>query len=80
MAEPNEDEFQAETLSVLKGIFALLLEQRELTKNPFKVELTLARSGLSYKEIAALTGKKQDTVRKSIERARPAEEGADGGS
>jgi DNA-directed RNA polymerase specialized sigma24 family protein len=58
----------------LCGLLAVAIAEREErlgTGGPTRrTEVVLADAGLSYGAIASLTGKKRDSVRKSVERAR----------
>lgn len=70
--ELNRHEIEAS--KALAGILALLIEEREQRvggdKDATKIEVLLARVGLSNEDIAAVTGKNPDAVRKAIERAK----------
>lgn len=61
--------------AALAGILALLIDAREARigddKSAEKIEVLLFRAGLSKDDIAAVTGKQPDAVRKMIERAKP---------
>jgi hypothetical protein len=63
------------TEAALAGILAALIDAREARigneTNPEKSEVLLARAGLSKEDIAIVTGKQPDAVRKVIERAKP---------
>ena len=65
--------------SALAGILALLIDEREERTGDqptgVKTELLLAQAGLSIDEIAAVTGKKYDTVRMAISRGKKASRG-----
>jgi hypothetical protein len=69
--ELNRHEIEAS--KAMAGILALLIEEREERlagdKDATKIEVLLAKAGLSNDDIAAVTGKKPDAVRKAIERA-----------
>jgi DNA-directed RNA polymerase specialized sigma24 family protein len=71
-AEAEAHRLSAE--SALAGILALLAEEREVRvkdeDTAVKTEMLLSRAGLSYKDIAAVTGKKADTVRVTISRGK----------
>jgi DNA-directed RNA polymerase specialized sigma24 family protein len=58
----------------LRGLLALAAAERDErlgTAGPTRrTEVLLADAGLSYGAIAGLTGKKRDSVRKTVERAR----------
>jgi hypothetical protein len=62
--------------SAMAGLLALLIDEREdRTRNSndaAKTEVLLSNAGLSIEEIAAVTGKKYDTVRMAITRAKKA--------
>jgi hypothetical protein len=64
---------EIEESKAMAGILALLIEEREErlagNKEATKIEVLLARIGFSNEDIAAVTGKKADAVRKVIERA-----------
>ncbi|MGH2837901.1 MAG: sigma factor-like helix-turn-helix DNA-binding protein [Thermoleophilaceae bacterium] len=75
--EPNGSEQDRGGIAAgkaLAGILALLVEEREErvngNKDATKIEVMLARAGLSNEDIAAVTGKKADTVRVAIHRAK----------
>ena len=56
----------------MAGVLALMVDEREQRvegKDALKIEVLLARAGLSNEDIAAVTGKNPDAVRKVIERA-----------
>lgn len=58
----------------LAGILAVLVEEREQRvdgdKDATKIEVLLSRAGLSNEDIAAVTGKKADTIRVALHRAK----------
>ncbi len=60
--------------AVLRAILAVLVEERDArlkasdAKDVTKIELLLANAGMDKDEIAAVTGKTPDAVRKVIER------------
>lgn len=62
--------------SAMAGILALLIDEREdrtrNSKDAAKTEVLLSRAGLSIDDIAAVTGKKYDTVRMAITRGKKA--------
>jgi DNA-directed RNA polymerase specialized sigma24 family protein len=62
-----------EASKAMAGVLALLIEEREERlagdREAPKIEVLLARIGFSNEDIAAVTGKKPDAVRKVIERA-----------
>jgi DNA-directed RNA polymerase specialized sigma24 family protein len=62
--------------SAMAGILALLIDEREIRtrdrKDVAKTEVLLAQAGISIEEIAAVTGKKYDTVRMAITRGKKA--------
>jgi DNA-directed RNA polymerase specialized sigma24 family protein len=62
--------------SAMAGILALLIDEREERtrdrKDVPKTEVILAQAGVSIEEIAAVTGKKYDTVRMAITRGKKA--------
>jgi DNA-directed RNA polymerase specialized sigma24 family protein len=70
--ELNRHEIDAS--KALAGILALLIEEREERladdKEATKIEVLLAKVGLSNDDIAAVTGKKPDAVRMAIQRAK----------
>jgi DNA-directed RNA polymerase specialized sigma24 family protein len=70
--EPHTHEIEAS--KAMAGILALLIEEREERlagdRDATKIDVLLATAGLSNDDIAAVTGKKPDAVRKAIERAR----------
>jgi DNA-directed RNA polymerase specialized sigma24 family protein len=61
--------------AALAGILALLVDAREARigddKDPEKIEVVLSRAGLSNEDIGAVTGKRPDTVRVALSRAKP---------
>lgn len=65
---------QVSAEAAMAGILALLVDERENRiagqKDAQKTELLLKAAGLSVDEISAVTGRKRDAVRKTIERAR----------
>jgi DNA-directed RNA polymerase specialized sigma24 family protein len=65
--------------SAMAGILALLIDEREdrtqTQKSAAKTEVLLSQAGLSIEEIAAVTGKKYDTVRMAISRGKKATSG-----
>jgi len=56
--------------SKLSAILGLLVDAREKSDNPQKVDVILANAGLRATEISKLTGRKLTTVQKTLERAR----------
>jgi DNA-directed RNA polymerase specialized sigma24 family protein len=58
--------------NALTGILTLLIDQRETRteddKDAPRTEVLLAQAGLSIEDIATVTGKKADTVRKAVTR------------
>lgn len=59
--------------AALSGILAMLVAERDerpRDARAAKTEVILASSGLSYDEVAMVTGKSPDAVRKTIERSR----------
>lgn len=67
-----EEETQLSEISVLKGILALLIDQRardlEGVQGSEPVEVVLSSAGLDYRAIAGLVGKKPDAVRMMLSR------------
>lgn len=67
------------TERAMAGILALLIDEREERtrdkKESVKTEVVLAQAGLSIEDIAAVTGKKYDTVRMAIARGKKAANG-----
>ena len=65
--------------AAMAGILALLIDEREErtrnAKDAVRTELLLDQAGLSIEDIAAVTGRKYDTVRMAITRARKAQDG-----
>ena len=65
--------------SAMAGILALLIDEREdrtrNQKDAAKTEVLLAQAGVSIEDIAAVTGKKYDTVRMAITRGKKATNG-----
>ena len=58
--------------AALAGLLALAVQQFEPESGKVeKPELILHRAGLTYDEIAVVTGKKVGAIRKAIQRARP---------
>jgi hypothetical protein len=74
VAGAAQDGLTSPSEAVLRGILALLVEEREArlkvseTKDARKIELLLADAGMPTNEIAAVTGKKPDAVRMAIKR------------
>lgn len=73
--ERGQERHQISADSALAGVLALLVDEREQRMNgddrkPPKTEVLLANAGLSVDDIVALTGKKPDAIRKSIQRGR----------
>lgn len=70
----GKERHQIPAESALAGLLALLVEEREGRveddRSVRKVEPLLADAGLSIEDIVAVTGKKPDAVRKSIQRDR----------
>jgi DNA-directed RNA polymerase specialized sigma24 family protein len=70
----GQDTNQAATERWLAGILAVLVEAREQRldgdKDAMKIEVLLSRAGLSNEDIAAMTGKKADTIRVALHRAK----------
>jgi DNA-directed RNA polymerase specialized sigma24 family protein len=71
MAATQEGRTSDETLRLLRAILLVLLESRPPGADQTKPEPLLHRAGLNYKDIGALLGKKEDAVRKAVERAKP---------
>jgi DNA-directed RNA polymerase specialized sigma24 family protein len=76
-AKPKPAEAEAHRIpaeSALAGILALLADEREVRvkdeETAVKTEILLSRAGLSYKDIAAVTGKRADTIRVAISRGK----------
>jgi DNA-directed RNA polymerase specialized sigma24 family protein len=71
MGGGSENYTQIRAEAALSGILALMAADREADGRPVavKTEVVLATAGLTYEEIAAVTGKKVGAVRKSVERA-----------
>lgn len=74
---PNQAKKKQQQIAVessMAGVLALLVEEREErtkeSKSAQKIEVLLSTAGMSVDDIAAVTGKKQDTVRKAIQRGR----------
>lgn len=72
--KPDSANDRISSEAALAGILALLVDERENRisgqKDVLKTELLLKSAGLSVDEITAVTGRKRDAVRKTIERAR----------
>lgn len=70
----GQDKHEVSADAALVGVLALLVDERERAtkdeKDAVKTEVLLSDAGLSTDDIAAVTGKKRDAVRKTIERAR----------
>ena len=72
MPQPRKTPQLLRPEAALGGILALLVDERE-TRNgeaARKTEVVLADAGLNSEEIATVTGKSPEAVRKAIERAR----------
>jgi DNA-directed RNA polymerase specialized sigma24 family protein len=58
----------------MTGVLTLLIDEREARtkedRESAKTEVLLARAGIPVEDIAALTGKKPDAIRKAVQRAR----------
>lgn len=71
----QQDELQKTAqlqVDLLKAILVFLVDLRDQPDEPTKNEVLLSSAGLSTKEIASMLGKKEDTVRKVIKRAKGA--------
>jgi DNA-directed RNA polymerase specialized sigma24 family protein len=70
----SREKHQPTTSAALAGILALLVDDREARikddKDATKTEVLLDGAGLSLDDIAAVTGKKYDAVRVSLQRNR----------
>jgi DNA-directed RNA polymerase specialized sigma24 family protein len=70
----EEDRSEIATEKAVLGILALLVEEREQRvagdKDATKIEVLLARAGLSNADIAAVTGKSANAIRVTLHRAR----------
>jgi len=69
----SKEKHQISPDAAVAGVLALLVEARESRtkddKSAVKTEILLANAGLSNDDIAAVTGKTADAVRKTLERA-----------
>ena len=70
----GQDGHTTPSVAALKAIVALLVEEREErlkdARDAVKVEVLLTNAGLSVSDIVAITGRKPDTVRKALSRAK----------
>jgi len=70
----QQDRHGIATEKAMAGILALLVEERELrvsdNKEAVKIEVLLARAGLSNEDIAAVTGKNANAIRVTLQRAK----------
>jgi hypothetical protein len=70
----DKERHQISQESSAAGLLALAIEAREMRveddKDARKIEVVLDSVGLSTEDIVALTGKKPDAVRKTIQRGR----------
>jgi hypothetical protein len=61
----------------MAGILALMIDEREHRvqgdKDALKIEVLLARAGLSNEDIAAVTGKNANAIRVALHRAKAKE-------
>jgi hypothetical protein len=73
-ARKAQDRHQLTTGAAAAGILALLVDAREARvkedKDATKTEVLLDSAGLSLDEIAAVTNKKYDAIRVSLQRSR----------
>lgn len=74
---PDETDASRHATTVEKamtGILALMVEDRERRtdgdKEALKIEVLLARAGLSSEDIAAVTGKNPNAIRVALQRAK----------
>lgn len=65
----SELDLQAAIVGLLRLAVAEREERLDRDALPKRTEVLLYDAGLSYAQIAEATGKKQDTVRKTIQRA-----------
>ncbi len=66
------DESIAEILKYTKALLALQIQALNTSEDRAKPEISLARAGLSAREIGKLLGKKPEAVAKAIQRAKEA--------
>ena len=70
----GREQYRIPAESAMAGVLALLIDEREQRtqgdREAAKTEVLLANAGLSVEDIVALTRKKPDAIRKSIQRAR----------
>lgn len=64
-----------ELIKYVKALVYLQAQQMSGEAPLVKSEVLLAKAGLSYKEIAAILGKKELAIAKSLSRARAAKKG-----
>lgn len=73
-ARTSREKHQLTTGAGAAGILALLVDAREARvkddKDATKTEVLLDNAGLSLDDIAAVTGKKYDAIRVSLQRSR----------
>jgi hypothetical protein len=69
----SKEKHQISSDAAIAGVLALLVEARETRvkddRAAVKTEVLLSNAGLSIEDIAAVTGKKYDAVRVSLNRA-----------
>ncbi len=74
-ARAGREQHVVSTEAALTGILALFVEARERqakgSNDTTKIEVLLSRAGLTNEDIATVTGKQADAVRKVLERAKP---------
>jgi hypothetical protein len=72
-AGKSKEKHQISPDAAVAGVLALLVEAREVRvkddRSAMKTEVLLSNAGLSIEDIAAVTGKKYDAVRVSLNRA-----------
>jgi len=70
----EEDDGRISLASAMSGILVLLIDEREARikdeKAAVRIEVLLARAGMSTDEIAEVTGRSRDAVRMAVSRAR----------
>ncbi|MEA2639646.1 MAG: hypothetical protein QOF51_1040 [Chloroflexota bacterium] len=72
--ERTQSRHEMSVEKAMAGILALMVEEREQRvegdKDAVKIEVLLARAGLSNEDIAAVTGKNPNAIRVALHRAK----------
>lgn len=72
MPQPKKPREPLRLEAALGGVLALMVAEREAAAQPgaTKTEVLLSGAGLTHEEIASVTGKNPEAIRKAVERAR----------